>query len=391
MMSNGTRKVIVFSEERLAHDSEGIFHSESTATKGNAWHADVPEDFEPVFVARSRFEKDPKGEPLEGRAIALPYYVGLRQTIVRSFSVWRTIHRALDGASLAVVKAPGMIGFLASMSAEVRRVPLAVQVVGDASGVLESGILGKMPRVFSRLAAIMTTRAMKNAKAVRYVTRSELQKRYPAPESAFVHAFSDVVVPSHPVWRLSTSEDPRIVTVGSLDQLYKGHQFLISALPTIRKRVPAATLTIIGSGQHLSLLQNLAAEHGVSDAVFFAGFISDRQRLERMVGAATLFVLPSLTEGMPRALIEAMSLGTPAIASRVGGVPELLSDTAMFEAGDVDEMATLISRLLTHPDLLQQLSEAGLLTVRPYGVVESTQARLDWQRTLHDLVLNHEP
>ena len=189
------------------------------------------------------------------------------------------------------------------------------------------------------------------------------------------------------MWRLREDEAPAIVTVGSADQLYKGHDLLIASFPAVLSAFPGATLTIVGSGRYLDHLRELAHRTGVAEAVRLPGYVSRRDELEGIVGAATLFVLPSLTEGMPRALIEAMALGTPAVASRVGGVPELLPPDATFEPGDVPGMTALLLATLRSPERMRELSWKGRETTRAYGAEARAVAQGEWAARLRELAL----
>ncbi|WP_424936879.1 MULTISPECIES: glycosyltransferase family 4 protein [Bacteria] len=381
------RRVLVLLEDRFEIDAEGRLHTANAALAGERWRADLPAEAEAAIVARARVVAEPTGMPVTGRFVALPYGVGLRQTLAATFRTWRVIGREMRSASLAVVKVPGLIGLLAGISARRRGVPLAAQVVGDAGGVLRSGVVGRLARLLTPVVVGLTRGTVRRASAVRYVTRSQLQSRYPAAPGATTHAFSDVVVAERPVWRLREDEAPAIVTVGSADQLYKGHDLLIASFPAVLSAFPGATLTIVGSGRYLDHLRELAHRAGVADAVRFPGYVSRRDELEAVVGAATLFVLPSLTEGMPRALIEAMALGTPAIASRVGGVPELLPADATFEPGDVPAMTALVLETLRSPDRMRELSWKGREATRAYGAEARAVAQGEWAARLRELAL----
>lgn len=119
---------------------------------------------------------------------------------------------------------------------------------------------------------------------------------------------------------------PTFVSVGRLAPV-KGLDLLIAAFAEVRARFPRARLEIIGGGEEEERLRALARQRGVADAVAFTGPLPPpavRDRLRR----AFAFVLPSRSEGMPLALIEAMATGLASIATRVGGVPEVLAPQA---------------------------------------------------------------
>lgn len=389
-MSNSRPRILVFSEARYELGPAGTLHSQSPALSGQRWTKDLPSSAVPVLVARARACAQPVGEAVVGETIVLPYYVGVARAVLHLLATWRAIDSSVAGADLALIKVPGIIGGLASLSASRRGVPIAAQVVGDAAGVLRSGAAGRIMRAFSPIIERITASTVRRAQTVRYVTRRQLQERYPPHPNAEVHAFSDVVIADEPVWAAESLTNPRLVAVGSLDQLYKGHHHLIVALAVVRQKYPTATLTIIGDGRQLEYLQRVANDNGVANGVDFRGYVGEVDELRAVLSASTLFVLPSLTEGMPRALIEAMALGLPSIASRVGGVPELLRPTETFEPADIAAMAELIIDLHRDPERLRQLSQDGVKTTRPYEASAREVASRNWRSAVLRLSQNDE-
>ena len=107
---------------------------------------------------------------------------------------------------------------------------------------------------------------------------------------------------------------------------------------------------LLGSGPLRPDLERQVAELGLRDTVLFHG-PKPHDELPDWFRAADLFVLPSRSEGVPGVLMEAMACGTPFVASRVGGVPEVaeLGDGALVPPGDVDQMATAIREVLSRP------------------------------------------
>jgi glycosyltransferase involved in cell wall biosynthesis len=116
---------------------------------------------------------------------------------------------------------------------------------------------------------------------------------------------------------------PHLVTVGRICH-QKAHDLLISAMPAVLKQMPSATLTIVGDGPLADELRQQAQRLGISDAVCFAGFQANPYG---WLKHATLFVLPSRYEGMPNALLEALALGTPVLATDCPGAIRELRDS----------------------------------------------------------------
>lgn len=115
------------------------------------------------------------------------------------------------------------------------------------------------------------------------------------------------------------------VVIGSVGNLYpvKGQKYLIKAFADIRAGFPKAYLVIVGRGGEEATLKQLVRDLRIpTDSVIFTGF---RQDIENIMNSFDLYVQPSLSEGHPVAVLEAMSLGIPVIATAVGGIPEVTS------------------------------------------------------------------
>jgi len=113
------------------------------------------------------------------------------------------------------------------------------------------------------------------------------------------------------------------VVIGVIGSLYpvKGHQYLLEAMPAVLARYPQAVLLIMGRGELEDALKEQVNRLGLEGQVWFLGMRND---IPKLLGALDVFVLPSLSEGLSLALLEAMAAGLPAVATRVGGNAELV-------------------------------------------------------------------
>jgi glycosyltransferase involved in cell wall biosynthesis len=133
-------------------------------------------------------------------------------------------------------------------------------------------------------------------------------------------------------------------TVGRLVET-KGQDVLIKAFARVYEKYPKSWLIITGEGRLESELRALSAELNIHGRVLFLGYRTD---IPKVLKAYDVFVLPSIAEGLPGALLEAMATGKPVIASRVGGVPEILNDPnlgIMVSPSSIDDLASAMKRL----------------------------------------------
>jgi glycosyltransferase involved in cell wall biosynthesis len=146
---------------------------------------------------------------------------------------------------------------------------------------------------------------------------------------------------------------PVIGTVGSLTP-EKGTEDLISAAASLRERFTGLCLCIVGDGRERPALEAQVEQMGLSGHVVFAGNVSD---VRQWLAAFDLFVLPSRSEGMSRALVEAMAAGCPVIATTVGDAPRLLVAEQLVPPANVADLAGAIAGLLSNDGKRQRSSD----------------------------------
>lgn len=156
-----------------------------------------------------------------------------------------------------------------------------------------------------------------------------------------------------------------VVIVGTVTRLepIKGNNILIAAFADLLKKHPHCCLIIIGEGPLKNELKNQARQLQISEKVIFTGFQSD---ITSWLYTFDVFVLASLNEGMGRVILEAMSCGKPIIASRTGGIPELIVDQKtglLTPPGDVPALMLAMSILVQSKDIRQKFGDAGKMRI----------------------------
>lgn len=167
---------------------------------------------------------------------------------------------------------------------------------------------------------------------------------------------------------------PLITTIGRLHE-QKGISYLLRAVSSMRHSRRACHLLIVGHGPLDDELKALAKQFGVADRVTFLGFCDD---VPRVLAATDIFVLASLWEGMPNAVLEAMAAGLPVVATRVEGTVDLIDDgkTGMLVMPrDVPGLATSILRLLDDPARARALGKAAQAHVRAHFPLDAMVRR----------------
>jgi len=149
----------------------------------------------------------------------------------------------------------------------------------------------------------------------------------------------------------------------------KGLDILIPAFARNSELTLSSRLLIVGTGPYEQRAKEMVSDLGIGDKVRFLGHSSE---VARYYQTSDIFVLPSYAEGMPNSLLEAMACGLPVIASRIGGVVDVVEDGKsgiLFEPGNVSELASAIVRLLRDDELRQRLgTEARKRIVENFSI-----------------------
>jgi glycosyltransferase involved in cell wall biosynthesis len=175
--------------------------------------------------------------------------------------------------------------------------------------------------------------------------------------------------------------------VGSLEQMYKSPDVVLEALAIAARRGAKLHLTWIGEGKHRQEMEGLAARYGIDGDVRFVGHLPPGRAIRDELDAADLFVLASRTEGLPRALVEAMARGLPCVGSDTGGIVELLSPAERVPVGAAPALADKILEVLGNPDRLARLSRENLSKAHDFHASALRPQRASFYRAVRDATL----
>jgi glycosyltransferase involved in cell wall biosynthesis len=193
-----------------------------------------------------------------------------------------------------------------------------------------------------RLATRLTDQLIANARAVADDTRATEgvpEKKITVvynglPEAAFAEHAPASIQTSHPI----------LLCVANL-RVYKGHRHLLQAVGQLQARGRPCTLLLAGDGAERQALERQASWLGID-----VRFLGPSGNIGSLLACADVVVLPSLSEGMSNAVMEAMAAGRPIVATRVGGTPELLGDRGVLvPPGNAPVLAAAIEDLLADP------------------------------------------
>lgn len=205
-----------------------------------------------------------------------------------------------------------------------------------------------------------------------YYTAEILRAQYPIPSERLWVCYKAVDLERYtPVieMRKRRSTSKRVLFVGSNMQR-KGLPILILAAPYVLSTLPDVEFWVVGEDRFIPKMKSLCRSLGVEHAFRFWGWKSGDELLE-VYGQADVFTMPSLTEALGVAFLEAMACGLPVVGTSVGGIPEIIENGyngLLVEPGNAQQLAQALIQVLTDNGLRERLIKGGLNTVSQFSV-----------------------
>jgi len=245
-------------------------------------------------------------------------------------------------------------GLIAGLAGKICRKQVIITAHGSDIFVLKGWFWNKVKKFIIFLADAISVVSPEIEKKL---TRLKIGKIFIVPMGVDVSLF-----------KLKEKQEKRnrvqLLFVGRLS-IAKGIVYLIKALPVIISKFPETKLAIIGLGQEKSKFEKLVDKLNLRQNVDFLGGI-DNQKLPKYYQEADIFVLPSLTEGTPVTVLEAMSCGCPVVATKVGGLPSLIKNKKnglLVNVKSSTEISRAVIRILSENDLRDKIIREARKTV----------------------------
>ncbi|MGQ0844948.1 MAG: glycosyltransferase [Sporichthyaceae bacterium] len=312
---------------------------------------------------------------------SLPHCIGLVKLILRTPALLVALNRELSRAGEIVLRVPGPISSLAALICRGRRLRYGVDVAADMGALARSGSLGRGLSMLARAMDAHIRWIVSGASSSRYVTQEALQRVYPpAPDTPTV-GVSDVCLGVEGLRAEPRAWQPgrhRLISVGTMEVNYKAQDVVLDAARQLLDRGYDIEVVLVGQGRMRPEFEAQVARLALTDRVVFTGNIADRAELIERLDSASVFVMPSRMEGLPRAMVEAMARALPSVASNVGGIPELLDWRCVVKPDDPIALAQGIARLLDDPVRWEQESARNLATAKTFDEVALQERFTDW-------------
>lgn len=315
--------------------------------------------------------------------ISVPNLSSIKGKIIKKGIAKTIIKNELKKSDALVARLPSEIGKLAVEVAVNENIPYLIELVGcpyDAYR-LYGNTLGK---IYAPLSMYQTKKMVKKSKYTIYVTKEYLQKRYPTKgkktniSNVNINEVDEGLLYKR-ISKLKSLENRtlKIGMVGTLNSKYKGFDKAIEFLSNTNPHLGNYEIHILGGGDRRNF-DAVINENNMSSKVFFDGIKASGAEVFNWLDDIDLYIQPSLTEGLPRALVEALSRGCLAIGSTRGGIPELLGDKYLFDPLDLESFNKSIINALTSKLGMEDQIKKNLNKASEYTIPKLSKKRDDF-------------
>lgn len=293
-------------------------------------------------------------------------YKEIPDSIKKHKLIKKEVDDIVKNVDKVIIRMPSIIGMFACNSAEKYGKSYLIEMVACPwDGYLNHARMGG--KILAPMITFLTKYFVKKAPNVLYVTNEFLQKRYPTKGRQI--ACSDVVlnqlnneVLKNRINKIDEKQTIKLCTIASVQLKYKGQKYVIEAISKLKKRGKKFEYYLAGGGDN-TRLKKIVQHYKVENEVHFLGSLPHEQ-VFKLLDSIDFYIQPSLQEGLPRALIEAMSRACPASGSNVGGIPEILNKQCLFKKKKVNQIINILSNI--NKEKLIELSNENFEKVKKF-------------------------
>lgn len=319
------------------------------------------------------------GKNVEVRPISA--YREITDIFFKKEAVKKQLEGVIEQVDCVIVRLPSPLGNLACDICREHGKKYALEMVACAwDGYRNHGHWAG--RLVAPYMYLETKKQCKRADRVLYVTKDFLQHRYPTKgittnASNVMLCQPDETILTRRIEKIKKNKGKICVLglVGPLELKAKGHKVALEALGILVKRFPDMRMEFLGAGSGYHL-EKLIRKKKLTGNVCFKGTLPSGNSVLEWMDTLDILVIPSFQEGLPRALIEAMSRGCPAVGARTGGIPELIDQSLLHRPGDYKKLADDIEKLVENEDFCVRTARDNFKNAKQYS-----KENLDSRRT----------
>ena len=299
----------------------------------------------------------------------VPFFRGPIQFSKFFFQILFLFKRVVKQCDTAIFRLPSAIGFLAARQAIKNNLPFAVEVVANPFELKYSS----KNIVIKLLMSIWNSElrnVCKKAIGVSYVTEHILQKYYPANKTTIQTFYSSIKLDKSFYYNERTFDIFKkqfIIShvTDTIESYNKGHITVIKIVKQLNDLGVNIKAVFAGDGSYVSIFKKEAMLAKVEDKIEFVGVLN-RNEVRDFLIESDIMVFPTYSEGLPRVLLEAMATSLPCLSTPVGGIPEILDESLLFDPEDVDGFSNKIIEIISNKSIYENLSKKNYIKSLEY-------------------------
>lgn len=307
------------------------------------------------------------GEHVEVSGI--PFYQGPRELL----KVYTRIQRALKGidsdCEAALMRMPSQTASM--VYSHLRKgLPVAGEVVYDMMDDVNQPGQGPVLKLLNIITSNRLKKFCLKANGVSYVTEHSIQKHYPSysmlngESEEHFHTYYSTITLSDKAFtgpRDFTDNEGVTIVLSSvaMNSERKGEKVVIETVSKCREWGYEVSAILIGDGTLRKSFEEYAKELGIEQYIEFTGLLPSSDHVREVMKNADMFVFPTMGEGLPRGILEAMAIGMPVLSTPVGGIPEVIDREYLFDPLDSDGFAKMICHLIDNKNELKEMSKTN--------------------------------
>ena len=281
------------------------------------------------------------------------------------------MERTVKEADLLIAHVPSRLSRYAIKVARKNNIPYFIVVVGCPWDSLFN--YDWRGRLMAPIAYLKQRIITAKAPFALYVTKEFLQKRYPckgitenASNVCINQASEEILVKRlAKISKYKKGDLLKIATSASVDVRYKGQQYVIEAIKILNSQYNMNLHYYIIGGGDQGYLRSVVRKNELDNQVHFVGALKPSEVIDKL-DEMDLYIQPSKQEGLPRALIEAMSRALPSFGSSIAGIPELLPSSCLFRKGNIGDIVQVIINAFNVDSSLQEMAKTNFMTSKDY-------------------------
>ena len=245
-----------------------------------------------------------------------------------------------------IIRMPSILGLFACKSAKKYNKNYLIEMVACAwDGYMNHARFGG--KILAPIMYLKTRNAIQCSPNVLYVTERFLQRRYPnkhnnigCTDTILTKINDDLEIKRIEKLSNVNVRKLKLVTVASVQLKYKGQEYVMKAMNDLKRQGYDLKYYLIGGGNNKRLLKYVSKYHLDRDVIFLGS--KSHADVFNVLNDMDLYIQPSLQEGLPRAVVEAMSVGLPVIASNAGGIPEIVEPQFVFKKKNTRQLKNIL-------------------------------------------------